>query len=298
MALPMVPPPNGPDRMIQVQALYAKIFRVLVEGHKVYRFDPWKRIYPAPKLIAELPEDGGLGICRPGDLVLLTENIPLSTSRMSSVGYEMLPSDFSAKAWHQYLVENPLEHSGLFLERPNSCRGLFLDRDGVVLEAVSYMKDPKSAVLKSGIASLFQRARDAKLKIFLITNQSGIGRGTISWEAFDAVQNEMQQQLAKLGHWFDQTEWAPYFANSKDPLCLRNPESRKPGIGMIDRIQYKHGIDLETSVLIGDRRCDLETGHRAGIKNLYLMESAETDEDTYDLSYSFNRIKNFSEITI
>jgi|GEM_PF-4127971 len=283
--------------MSPVQDLYAKIFRVLVEGHKVYLFDPWKRLYPAPKLIAELLEVRSLPICRPGDLVLMTEKIPMEF-RSTSICFDDLPSDFLVTGWHLYLAENPLTPSVLFSERPNNCRGLFLDRDGVVLEAVAYLNDPKKVVLKPGVEQLFQRARDAKMKIFLVSNQSGIGRGIISWEAFDQVQFELQWQLAKLGHWFDQIEWAPYFAGSTEPLCLRNPENRKPGIGMIDRIRYKQGVDLESSVLIGDRRCDLETGHYAHIKKLYLIESAETDQDNYDLSYSFRRIKSFSEVEL
>ncbi|HNC23306.1 MAG TPA: HAD-IIIA family hydrolase, partial [Opitutaceae bacterium] len=56
-------------------------------------------------------------------------------------------------------------------------KALFLDRDGTLILDKTYLADPAGVELIPGVAAGLQRARTLGYKLFLFTNQSGIGRG-------------------------------------------------------------------------------------------------------------------------
>ncbi|MQA67546.1 MAG: HAD-IIIA family hydrolase, partial [Alphaproteobacteria bacterium] len=95
----------------------------------------------------------------------------------------------------------PLEPPGVWVEllsarRDVPCPGLFLDRDGVVIEDRGYIRDPAEIALRPGIGSLIAQARQKGWAVAVVTNQSGIARGLFGWDDFAAVQAEMMRQLA------------------------------------------------------------------------------------------------------
>jgi D-glycero-D-manno-heptose 1,7-bisphosphate phosphatase len=55
-------------------------------------------------------------------------------------------------------------------------KALFLDRDGTIIVDKHYLADPAGVELIPGVRSALQRARELGYKLFLFTNQSGIGR--------------------------------------------------------------------------------------------------------------------------
>ena len=63
-------------------------------------------------------------------------------------------------------------------------RALFLDRDGVINEDHGYVFQIKDFVFISGIFELIKKAYQLEMKIFVITNQAGIGRGLYTEEDF------------------------------------------------------------------------------------------------------------------
>lgn len=54
-------------------------------------------------------------------------------------------------------------------------------------------------------------------------------------------------------------------------------ENRKPNPGMILRAQQAYDLDLENSILVGDKESDIQAGQRAGIKNNYLVTQFSMD---------------------
>ena len=56
-------------------------------------------------------------------------------------------------------------------------KALFLDRDGTLILDKHYLADPAGVELIPDVAAALTRARSLGYKLFMLTNQSGIGRG-------------------------------------------------------------------------------------------------------------------------
>jgi D-glycero-D-manno-heptose 1,7-bisphosphate phosphatase len=138
-------------------------------------------------------------------------------------------------------------------------RGLFLDRDGTLIKHIPYLHDPDGVVLIPGVKEALCRARDAGFRLYLFTNQSGVGRGMFSLESVDAVNRRMEALLGFSG---------PLFAG----VCIA-PEApdqpsryRKPSPRFIEEVCARDGLAKEQSWMVGDSPSDWEAGWRAGVR--------------------------------
>src|SRR5262249_60677437 len=78
-------------------------------------------------------------------------------------------------------------------------RAVFFDRDGTLMEEVHYCGDPALVRVYPGVPEALRRLREAGWGSFIITNQSGIGRGLITDEQYRAVQGEFLRQAGGGG---------------------------------------------------------------------------------------------------
>lgn len=140
---------------------------------------------------------------------------------------------------------------------------LFLDRDGVVVEEVHFLRRPEDVRLVPGAARVIAAARDLGIAAVLTTNQSGIARGLFGWEAFAAVQSRLEALLAADGAAFDMVLACPFHPDG-DPPYRRDHPCRKPQPGMLVRAAERLGLDLAASWAVGDRARDLAAGRSAG----------------------------------
>jgi D-glycero-D-manno-heptose 1,7-bisphosphate phosphatase len=138
-------------------------------------------------------------------------------------------------------------------------RAVFIDRDGTLMEEVNYCRDPEKVRLFPGVPEALQSLRAAGFLTLIVTNQSGIARGTILPSEYEAVH---QRLLALLGPGaIDDTFMC---ADSPDALSDR----RKPAPGMLLEAAHRWNIDLSASFMVGDKEIDVECGIRAGSTSL------------------------------
>ncbi len=141
---------------------------------------------------------------------------------------------------------------------------VFLDRDGVLNDVVlidGRPHPPASAgdvTLLPGVADACQQLRDAGFALVVVTNQPEIARGTTSFSAVDAVNAALLELLP-----LDEVVVCPHDDGDK---CL----CRKPKPGMVLDAAERLGLDLGTSVVVGDRWRDIEAGRRAGIATVFV----------------------------
>lgn len=138
-------------------------------------------------------------------------------------------------------------------------RAVFLDRDGTIIEDRHYLSDPLDVVLLPGAAEAVRRLNDAGIPVFIVTNQSGIGRGYFAESDYEAVHRRMMEALAGAGAEVAATYHCPH-APDCDPPC----DCRKPKPGLFKAAARDHQIDLGSSFYIGDRLRDLQAGTDLG----------------------------------
>jgi histidinol-phosphate phosphatase family protein len=131
---------------------------------------------------------------------------------------------------------------------------VFLDRDGTIIEDAHYLSRPEDVRLIDGAADAITRINAVLVPVFIVTNQSGIGRGIFSLQEYERVHARMIELLAEQGANVDGTYFCPH---GPEDHC----ECRKPGTLLFRNAQSEHPeIDLATSLYIGDRMRDLEPG--------------------------------------
>jgi len=141
-------------------------------------------------------------------------------------------------------------------------RAVFLDRDGTLMEEVHYCGDPAKVKVYPGVSKALRRLKEAGFFLFIVTNQSGIGRGTITEAQYRTVQAELLRQLG------DGLIDGSYFCADAPGVVSRR---RKPEPGMVLEAAAEFAVDLSRSYLIGDKSSDVECGRRAGVSTIQVM---------------------------
>ena len=145
-------------------------------------------------------------------------------------------------------------------------RALFIDRDGIVNVDHGYVSQIHDFEFSDGIFDLMRLFRDAGFWLFIITNQSGIGRGYYTKETFHSLTEWMLERLLKEGISIKEVYYCPH---TPDEKCY----CRKPSTGMIEEALSTYPIDLKNSWMIGDKESDILLAENAGIGNsIYIGE--------------------------
>ena len=145
---------------------------------------------------------------------------------------------------------------------------LFLDRDGVINVDYGYVHTPENFHFIEGIFDLVSAARQAGYLVVVVTNQAGIGRGYYSEAQFHDLTHWMKGRFAEQGGQIDGVYFCPYHPEHGVGAYRRESEFRKPAPGMLLQAETELGIDLEQSVLIGDKLSDMAAGRSAGVGTL------------------------------
>lgn len=143
-------------------------------------------------------------------------------------------------------------------------RAVFLDRDGVLNEAVMrdgkpYPPDSADDVrIAPDAPKALARLRDAGLLLIVVTNQPDVSRGKQTAEAVEQIHDRLRQALPV-------DEFLSCFHDDADACACRKP---KPGL--ILEGARRHGAELSRSFMIGDRWRDIDAGHAAGCRTIWI----------------------------
>jgi D-glycero-D-manno-heptose 1,7-bisphosphate phosphatase len=143
-------------------------------------------------------------------------------------------------------------------------RAVFLDRDGVVSRAVLRHGKPYSPATLSdlrllpGVREACTKLRESGFALILITNQPDISRGLVSAQQVSEMNARLQRFLR-----LDGVGVCPHDDSAR---C----SCRKPEPGLLFEAARVWNIDLESSFIVGDRWRDIEAGHRAGCRPIFV----------------------------
>lgn len=138
-------------------------------------------------------------------------------------------------------------------------KAVFLDRDGTIIHEKPgvYLSDPKKVRPYKSAVKALQLLEKKGFKLFIVSNQSGIGRGYFTEDTVNKVHERMLQLLRPVK--ITEIVFCPHAPNEE---C----DCRKPKPKMGRDLIKKYKIDPKHSYMIGDKKADVEFGHALGCK--------------------------------
>lgn len=162
-------------------------------------------------------------------------------------------------------IYNDLNKSPKFIKKVTYKRALFLDRDGVINKDTGYVHKKKNFIWRKNIFRFIKKYNDKNYYVFVVSNQSGIGREYYTEADLFKLNFWINQQLRRRGANIDEFFFAPFFKNSRLKKYRKGKKFRKPNTGMIEIAKKKWDINMKNSTLIGDQKIDKLTAINAGI---------------------------------
>ena len=148
-------------------------------------------------------------------------------------------------------------------------KALFLDRDGVINVEKEYLYKIEDFEFIEGIFELCLHYQKLGFIIIVVTNQSGIARKYYSEEDFTILTEWMIGEFLKKGVVISKVYHCPHH-----PKISGECSCRKPKAGMFLEAQKEFGIDMQNSIMVGDKERDVEAGLNAGVKENYLFDES------------------------
>lgn len=156
---------------------------------------------------------------------------------------------------------------------------VFLDRDGTIIKDKHYLSDPDEIEFYDGVFPALRRLQESGYDLIVVTNQSGVARGLMTEKDVRALHMRLEQLLADENIHLLDLYYAPYHPSAENPRYLEGKEFRKPRPGMLHQADEDHGIDFQSSYMIGDKLSDIEAGNRVGCKTI-LVKTGKGKEIT------------------
>jgi histidinol-phosphate phosphatase family protein len=166
---------------------------------------------------------------------------------------------------------------------------LFLDRDGVINERnfEGYITSIKDFIFLPDVKEGLKIISKQFSRIIVVTNQQGIGKGTMSENTLNEIHNYMVKSLKVEGVIIDYV----FFASN---LRGAQIDRRKPRSAMANEAQALFPeIDFSKSIMVGDTSSDIEFGMNLGMKTV-LITSAEKVSVESDIKV--NNLKELSDV--
>ena len=146
--------------------------------------------------------------------------------------------------------------------------GVLFDRDGTLIHDVPYNGDPGRVVPMAGALDAVDTLRRAGLKVGVISNQSGVGRGLLTTQQVWQVNARVDDLLGPFDAWF---------------VCPHAPENlcqcRKPNPGMVEAAARHWRVDAASLAVIGDIGADVGAALAAGARSVLVPTAATRREE-------------------
>ena len=149
------------------------------------------------------------------------------------------------------------------IRQKNPRPAVFLDRDGTIIEDRGDLSDPTQVVSFKDTAPALLRLAD-HFALFIVTNQSGVAKGTITIEDVRKVNDYVEKYVAARGAPIAATYVCPH-QRSSGCRCI------KPNPYFLKEAEREFGIDLQRSFVIGDHPCDVELATRADATGIFVL---------------------------
>ncbi len=150
---------------------------------------------------------------------------------------------------------------------------LFLDRDGVINEKLDndYVKNWGEFKFKEGALQAIAGLGKIFGRVFVVTNQRGVGLSLMSKEGLNEIHDRMHSEVISASGRIDKI----YYCTAVDNCA----ECRKPNIGMGLKAKSDFPeIEFSKSIMVGDSISDMEFGKNLGMKTVFIGDKSKYEE--------------------
>ena len=195
-----------------------------------------------------------------------------------------IPEDFQ-RAQHE-LKQPPLD-----LKNIDKDWTLFLDRDGVINyeKKDDYIRNWQEFKFYESVKEAIEKFSNHFGRIIVVSNQRGVGKGLMTEDDLSLIHVNMQREIESFRGRID----AIYYCTAVEP---KDP-NRKPNPGMAVAAKRDFpGIDLNKSIVVGNKPSDMLFGRNAGMYSVYIASThPQTPFPHPDIDLRFNSLIDFAK---
>lgn len=174
----------------------------------------------------------------------------------------------------------------------DSSWSLFLDRDGVINKRIvgDYIKKWEEFEFLPGVLEAIQKFNELFGKLFIVTNQQGIGKGLMLETDLEYIHEKMMHTVRQHGGNINKIYHSPYKAEE-------NSVFRKPNIGLARKAKIDFPvIDLDKSIMVGDSISDMQFGKNAGMLTIFINSDKDLIEENKEfIDFVFPDLISFAK---
>jgi D,D-heptose 1,7-bisphosphate phosphatase len=154
---------------------------------------------------------------------------------------------------------------------------VFFDRDGTLNVDAGYTHRTEDLEFLPGAVAAVKRINDLGRFVFLVTNQAGVAKGHFTEADVQIFHAKLQRCLRAAGAHFDDIRYAPDHPDGTVPPYNRASDFRKPAPGMLLDLMRQWPVNLEGSIVVGDKESDVQAAEAAGLRG-QLYQGGDLDQ--------------------
>lgn len=152
-------------------------------------------------------------------------------------------------------------------------KAIILDRDGTINVDKNYLSSVNDLELHERADEAIRLANLSGVKVIVVSNQSGIGRGMFTKDTVEEIHSALDEKLSEIGAKIDK-----YY------YCVHAPEEncncRKPKTFFVEEACKEFDIIPETIISIGDKLSDVKLAQNVGGKGVLLRTGHGINSET------------------
>ena len=141
---------------------------------------------------------------------------------------------------------------------------VFFDRDGIVnqIPTTRYVEQPQDFKILPEFLDALRVVCERGYAAVIVTNQKGVSTGKIKPAALQEMHRRLMETVRQ-----ENLRLLDIRVNTATDDA--HPD-RKPNPGLLLGAAQEHGLDLRRSWMVGDQVRDVEAGHRAGCRTVFV----------------------------
>ena len=150
-------------------------------------------------------------------------------------------------------------------------KSFLFDRDGVLIVDRKYLTNKANIFLFPGVFEALCYLKKKKIKVFIITNQSVIGRGLISNKNFGKLSKEINFKISKYRNinLIEKVYYCPHHPKKGIKIYKKKCTCRKPNNGLIEKAISENKLDRKKTIMMGDKITDYLAAKKSKINFYY-----------------------------